>query len=115
MFFGQPYYPELLGISCFHGLVFRICCFVFFHSKFELFPFESAVLRLCIIKSYFHFLLQFFFSFLFIFINLNNADMLMNLLKITMSISNTLILHSPSITWKMIMKKTRNPIQNCGD
>ena len=46
-------FPRALGyLFSWAGFLF------FFHSQFELFPFESAVLRLCIIKSYFRFLFK---------------------------------------------------------
>ena len=105
--------PRALGYLVFLWAGFMIFCLTLSHFKLELFPFKSAILRLGIIKSHFSFFLSICLVFLFIFINLNNADALMNHLKMTMSISHTLILHSPSIIWKMIMKKTRNPLLNC--
>jgi len=67
MFFGQPYcFAQsfrvfVVFMGWFLGFVVS-----FLHSEFELSPFESAILRLCIIKSCFHYLLHFFFlSYLF--------------------------------------------------
>ena len=57
------------------------------------------------------FFLHTLFVYLFSFINPNNADMTMNVLKIMMSIF--LILSTLSIIWMMIMKTIGNLLLSC--
>jgi len=55
-----------------------------------------------------------FWSRLFIFVKLNNADIMMRVFKIIILIFRFQILRTPMIIWKMMnMMKIVNPLRNC--